>query len=183
VTITHFLAGNVAAHGVPDDRPLEDGDVVNIDVSVYLDGFHGDCAETFLVGNGDSASRGLVSAARECLFQGIGACGPGEPIRKIGHAIHHFAKRRRVNPIPVLCGHGIGAYFHGPPDVYHALNSYPGLQQPGMVFTIEPCVSEGSKAVRILDDGFTVVTLDGSRTAQFEHTVLITEVGLEILTA
>ncbi len=113
------------------------------------------------------------------------ACGPGEPFTKIGNAIHRVSKRRDLKVIPLLCGHGIGRRFHCPPDIYHVLNNYPGVMRPGMVFTIEPCVSEGGTTTRVLEeeDGFTVVTVDGSRTAQFEHTLLITEQGVDILTA
>ena len=177
---------DVAGHGIPDDRPLEPGDVVNVDVTVYLDGFHGDTSATFVVPGGDPeaaewAAR-LVSAARECLYAGVAACGPDEPFLRIGHAISKLSKRRHVRVVPQLCGHGIGRHFHAVPDIYHTLNYSPGAMKPGMAFTIEPCVSEGLPKIRQLEDGWTWVTVDGSRTAQFEHTVLVTPYGVDVLT-
>ena len=176
---------NVAVHGIPDDRRLKSGDLLSVDVAVYKDGFHGDSTRTFLVSDSISESHSggyLSSVATECLFAGIGACGPGVPFRKIGLAIYQLANRRNVSVIPILCGHGIGRRFHAAPDIYHTLNNYPGVMRPGMVFTVEPCISEGGNQVDFHPDGFTVMTSDSSRTAQFEHTVLITENGVEILT-
>jgi len=173
---------NVAAHGIPDSRPLESGDILNIDVTVYLDGFHGDCSDTFLVGEVDSHAETLINVTRECLEEGVRACGPKKWLRGIGHAIHKHAKKNDCTTVPLFLGHGIGNFFHGPPDIYHCLNNYPGLMKPGMVFTVEPVVSEGDRRVKILEDGWTAVTLDNSRTAQMEHTVLITETGVEVLT-
>ena len=173
---------NIAAHGIPDSRPLESGDILNIDVTVYLDGFHGDCSDTFLVGQVDEHAKNLVSVTRGCLEEGIKACGPGKWLRGIGHAIQKHAKKNKCTTVPLFLGHGIGDFFHGPPDIYHCLNNYPGQMKPGMVFTVEPVVSEGDRRVKILDDGWTAVTLDNSRTAQMEHTVLVTDTGVEILT-
>jgi len=173
---------NVAAHGIPDSRPLEPGDILNIDVTVYLDGYHGDCSDTFKVGQVDKHAETLINVTRKCLEEGIKACGPGKYLRGIGHATQKYAKKHNCTTIPLFLGHGIGDFFHGPPDIYHCLNNYMGQMKPGMVFTVEPVVSEGDRRVRILEDGWTAVTLDNSRTAQMEHTVLITETGVEILT-
>jgi len=173
---------NVAVHGIPDDRVLEDGDIINIDITVFLDGFHGDCSKTFLVGHVDAHGRKLVNVTDQCLDLGISYCGPNKQFRDIGRVIHKFARQHNCTPIPILIGHGIGNFFHGPPDIYHCLNNYPGRMQPGMIFTIEPCLSEGDRRVKILDDGWTAITLDNSRAAQAEHTVLITRNGVEVLT-
>jgi len=174
---------NVAAHGIPDSRPLENGDILNIDVTVFLDGFHGDCSDTFKVGKVDKHADNLVKITKECLNEGISACGPGKWLRGIGHAIQKHAKKNYCSTVPLFLGHGIGDFFHGPPDIYHCLNNYPGKMKPGMIFTVEPVISEGDRRVRILEDGWTAVTVDHSRTAQMEHTVLITENGVEILTS
>ena len=174
---------NVAAHGIPDSRPLESGDILNIDVTVYLDGYHGDCSDTFKVGQVDVHADNLINDTRECLEEGIKACGPGKWLRGIGHAVQKHAKKNRCTTIPLFLGHGIGDFFHGPPDIYHCLNNYPGQMKPGMVFTVEPVVSEGDRRVKILEDGWTAITLDNSRTAQMEHTILVTQDGVEILTA
>eukprot|EP00090_Calanus_glacialis_P003732 TRINITY_DN12762_c0_g1_i1.p1 TRINITY_DN12762_c0_g1~~TRINITY_DN12762_c0_g1_i1.p1 ORF type:complete len:314 (+),score=78.91 TRINITY_DN12762_c0_g1_i1:64-1005(+) len=173
---------NVAAHGIPDSRPLESGDILNIDVTVYLDGYHGDCSDTFKVGQVDIHADNLINVTRECLEEGIKACGPEKWLRGIGHAVQKHAKKNRCTTIPLFLGHGIGDFFHGPPDIYHCLNNYPGMLVEGMVFTVGPVLSEGDRRVRILEDGWTAVTVDNSRTAQVEHTVLITNSGVEILT-
>ena len=110
-------------------------------------------------------------------------CGPQVPFRNIGPAIYRLVKRRNKSVIPLLCGHGIGTFFHGPPDIYHTLNNYRGLMKPGMIFTIEPCIAEFGNKIKVTEDGFNIATLDGGRTAQFEHTILVTENGIEILTA
>nr|CAD7424215.1 unnamed protein product [Timema monikensis] len=136
---------NVACHGIPDDRPLEDGDIINIDVTVYLNGFHGDCSSTFLVGNVDEKGRKLVQVTEECLYRAIEHCKPG----------------RFFNSLD---------------------NVYPGRMLPGMTFTIEPVIAQGSENIVILEDGWTAVMEDTGRAAQFEHTVLITETGVEVLT-
>ena len=131
----------------------------------------------------DVEGRHLISSARECLYAGIAACAPGAPLRAIGSSISKFSKRRGVTAVPNICGHGIGAYFHMTPDIYHVANNYLGAMVPGMVFTIEPCVTEGYSAVEMwVEDGFSIATKDHSRTALFEHTVLITDRGVDILT-
>lgn len=173
---------NIAAHGIPDIRALESGDIISVDVTVYLDGFHGDCSDTFLVGEVDEHAETLVNVTRECLEQGIQACRPGKSFTGIGHSVHRHARKHNCTVVPIFLGHGIGEFVHGPPDIYHCLNNYPGKMVEGMVFTVGPVVSEGDRRVRILEDGWTVVTVDNSRTAQMEHTVLVTSAGVEILT-
>lgn len=173
---------NVICHGIPDDRPLSEGDIINIDVTVYLDGVHGDCSRTFLVGDVDNDGKRLVMVTEECLEIGIQLCKPHTKFGEIGEAIYEHAQRSGFEVVGQFTGHGIGSYFHGPPDIYHVPNTYPGEMLPGMTFTIEPAVSEGTDEIVILEDGWTAVTCDNSRAAQCEHTVLITETGVEILT-
>ena len=146
------------------------------------DGFHGDCSKTFPVGDIDESAKKLIKITEECLHIGIQACHPGRLYQDIGYRIHAHAKKNGYQIIPIFTGHGIGSYFHGPPDIYHVENSYPGKMEPGVTFTIEPILSEGTDNVVILDDDWTAITTDHSRTAQVEHTVLITDSGCEILT-
>ena len=174
---------NVAAHGIPDSRVLVEGDILNIDVTVFLNGFHGDCSDTVTVGQVDQHALKLIRVTEECVQKAIEICRPGEHLRRIGHVIHKHARSEDCTTVPLFLGHGIGDFFHGPPDIYHCLNNYPGRMVPGMVFTIEPVVSEGDRRVKVLPDGWTAVTLDNSRTAQQEHTVLVTDTGVEVLTA
>ncbi|XP_061709066.1 methionine aminopeptidase 1D, mitochondrial isoform X1 [Cydia pomonella] len=173
---------NVAVHGIPDLRPLQDGDIINVDITVFFKGFHGDCSNTFPVGKVDDRGLELISITEECLNIAIKTCGPEVPFSEIGASIFRHSKRNGLTVLPAFIGHGIGQYFHGPPDIYHTLNRYPGQMRPGMTFTIEPVLSHGSKHTLILPDGWTVVTEDGARSAQAEHTVLVTEDGAEILT-
>jgi methionyl aminopeptidase len=173
----------VICHGIPDDRPLADGDIVNVDVTVYVDGVHGDTNATFLVGRVDARSKRLVQVTRECLDHGIAAVRPGAPVSDIGRAIEHHAHTNGFFVVRTFVGHGIGEVFHGPPQVphYHEPSARTVLE-PGMTFTIEPMITMGSIDPVIWDDGWTAVTADGSRTAQFEHTVLVTETGVDVLT-
>lgn len=173
---------NCAAHGIPDSRPLLSGDILNIDVTVFKGGFHGDCSDTVRVGEVDHYGKRLIRVTEEALRRGVSECKPGQAFRRIGHVIHKHARAHNTATIPHFLGHGIGTFFHGPPDIYHCLNNYPGVMRQGMVFTIEPCISEGDRRVKILDDGWSAVTMDGARTAQSEHTVLITKKGVEVLT-
>ncbi|XP_050666726.1 uncharacterized protein LOC126966608 isoform X1 [Leptidea sinapis] len=173
---------NVAVHGIPDTRKLVDGDIVNVDITVFYGGYHGDCSKTFFVGNVDDKGIELVEVTEESLKQAIEICGPGVPFCDIGARIQKVANFRGLTVLPAFVGHGIGGYFHGPPDIFHTFNRYPGLMHAGMTFTIEPVLSHGREHTCILDDGWTVVTEDGSRAAQCEHTVLITEDGADILT-
>jgi len=166
---------NVAAHGIPDGRALESGDIVNIDITVFKDGFHGDCSDTFPVGVIDDAALKLIQVTRQCLDIGISGCKSGVVYGALGRSIHKHARANQLATIQALLGHGIGTFFHGPPDIYHCLNNYPGKMAEGMVFTVEPCLTEGSRSIRCLRDGCTLVTLDNSRAAQAEHTILITQ--------
>ena len=174
----------VICHGIPDDRALRDGDIVNLDVTIFLDGVHGDTNATYLVGQVDDASRRLVEVTRECLEQAIEAVVPGRPLSDIGRAIEAHATAHRYEVVRAFVGHGIGEQFHTDLQIPHYYE--PRLtttMEPGMVFTIEPMISMGTGQHRIWDDDWTAVTADGSRTAQFEHTVLVTDDGVEVLTA
>ena len=173
----------VICHGIPDDRPLEDGDIVNLDVTIYLEGMHGDCSATFLVGDVDDASRHLVDTTRECLARGIAAVRPGRPISDIGRAIEDHATRHHYAVVRAFVGHGVGETFHRDPHVPHYYEpAARTVMQPGMLFTIEPMITMGTWRHVTWDDGWTAVTADLSRTAQFEHTVLVTETGVDVLT-
>ncbi|XP_041365122.1 methionine aminopeptidase 1D, mitochondrial-like [Gigantopelta aegis] len=173
---------NVLCHGIPDNSRLEDGDIINIDITVFYHGFHGDVSETFLIGSVDEGGRRLVATARKCRDAGVEVCHPGARLCDIGNAINETAEMCGYAVVPVFCGHGIGEYFHGPPDIFHIAYEDDEVMKPGMTFTIEPIISEGSTDIKILDDGWTAITVDDSRSAQFEHTVLITERGVQVLT-
>ena len=173
----------VICHGIPDDRPLRDGDIVNLDVTIFLDGVHGDTNATFLVGTVDEVSVRLVQTTRECLERGIDAVRPGRPLSDIGRAIEEHASSRGCQVVRAFVGHGIGEQFHTDLQIPHYFEPrLTTLMEPGMTFTIEPMIALGTWKHRIWDDGWTAVTADGSRTAQFEHTVLVTDTGVEVLT-
>ncbi|XP_076444233.1 methionine aminopeptidase 1D, mitochondrial-like [Babylonia areolata] len=173
---------NVLCHGIPDSRKLCDGDIINVDITVFYKGFHGDTSATFLVGEVDEAGQRLVEVARRCRDVGVAVCRPGMEFGEIGHAIEKCAIAAGYTVVPEFCGHGIGEYFHGQPDIVHI--DYPNslTMKPGMTFTIEPIICDGFPDFKILDDNWTAVSLDNSRSAQFEHTVLITHCGVEVLT-
>ncbi|KAJ8255409.1 hypothetical protein GJAV_G00204560 [Gymnothorax javanicus] len=173
---------NVVCHGIPDSRPLQDGDIINIDVTVYLEGYHGDTSETFLIGRVDERGRRLVEAARRCRDDAIATCRPGAPLCVIGNTISQIASSYAFQVCPYFIGHGIGSYFHGHPEIWHHANDNDLLMEEGMAFTIEPILMEGSSEFRILKDKWTAVSADDKRSAQFEHTVVITSDGVEILT-
>ncbi len=173
----------VICHGIPDDRPLANGDIVNLDVTVFLDGVHGDTNATFTVGEVDETSARLVTVTRECLELGIAAVRPGRPISDIGQAIERHAAKHRFGVVRTFVGHGIGERFHSAPSVPHYFTTTARTEmQPGMTFTIEPMITVGSYKERVWDDGWTAVTTDGSRTAQFEHMMVVTDEGVEVLT-
>ncbi|KAJ6611495.1 methionyl aminopeptidase [Mycena sp. CBHHK59/15] len=176
---------NIIAHGIPDDRPLEDGDIVNIDITVYLNGYHGDTSQTFLVGNVDEPGKELVRKTNEALEAGIKACGPGRPFRNIGEAIHRLIRDSGFSISPQFTGHGIGTTFHRRPWIIHELNEEPDVMMPGHCFTIEatqPCIIQGKNPTCwTFPDGWTASTEDCARSAQAEHMVLITESGAEVL--
>uniref|UniRef100_A0A1B6F8M9 Methionine aminopeptidase n=1 Tax=Cuerna arida TaxID=1464854 RepID=A0A1B6F8M9_9HEMI len=173
---------NVVCHGIPDNRPLHDGDIVNVDITVYYQGYHGDCSAMFLVGEVDEKGKHLVRVTLQALDLAVSICRPGQVFSAIGNTIEKFVKENNLSVVPNYAGHGIGSYFHGPPDINHYANSLSGKMAAGMTFTIEPILSQGSPRMVILDDQWTSVTVDGSRTAQWEHTVLVTPTGVEVLT-
>ncbi|MEM9134658.1 MAG: type I methionyl aminopeptidase [Actinomycetota bacterium] len=173
----------VICHGIPDDRPLLDGDIINLDVTLFKDGVHGDTNATFFVGDVDAGSRQLVTVTRDSLMKGIEAARPGNQINAIGRAIEEFAEGLGYGVVRDFVGHGIGEQFHTDLQICHYYHPrLTDIIEPGMTFTIEPMITMGSWRARLWDDGWTAVTTDGSRTAQFEHTILVTDDGPEILT-
>ncbi len=173
----------VICHGIPDSRVQLDGDIINLDVTAYVDGVHGDTNATFLVGDVDPVSRKLVQVTEECMWLGIEAVKPGRPLSDIGRAIEDHAKAHRYGVIRAFIGHGIGEQFHTDIQVLHYYDSRNSMiMRPGMTFTVEPMISLGSWQHRMWDDDWTAVTADGRRTAQFEHTLVVTDDGVEVLT-
>lgn len=174
----------VICHGIPDDRPLRDGDIVNIDATIFLNGVHGDSSVMVGVGNVDEASAQLMRVTKECLDLGIETVKPGRPMNVIGQAIEAHANRYGYGVVRAFVGHGIGEVFHMAPNVPHYFDRNARLiMQPGMTFTIEPMITmSGSTDYDLWDDDWTAVTIDLSRTAQWEHTILVTDDGYEILT-
>jgi methionyl aminopeptidase len=173
----------VICHGIPDSSVLLDGDIVNLDVTIYLDGMHGDTNATFLVGDVDDETRRLVQVTRECLDLGIAAVRPGGQVRDIGRAIQTHAEANGFGVVRSFVGHGIGETFHADPQVPHYYDPKAVMRfEPGLTFTIEPMITAGTWEHRMWDDGWTAVTADGKRTAQFEHTLLVTDDGAEVLT-
>ena len=175
----------IICHGIPDSRPLEDGDIVNLDVTAYIEGVHGDTNATFFVGNVDEESRNLVRVTEECLWHGIEAVKPGRPLSDIGKAIENHAKKHRLGVVRSFIGHGIGEQFHTDVQVLHYYDERASMiMRPGMTFTIEPMITLGGwQHKMVFDDDWTAATADGKRTAQFEHTVLVTDDGVDVLTA
>ena len=162
---------------------MENGDIVNLDVTAYHGGVHGDTNATFLVGDVEAVDRQLVSVTEACMWHGIEAVKPGRPISDIGRAIEEHAKAHRYGVIRSFIGHGIGEQFHGDIQVLHYYDSRASMiMRPGMTFTVEPMISLGSWQHRMWDDAWTAVTADGKRTAQFEHTLVVTDRGCEVLT-
>ncbi|KAI0696824.1 methionine aminopeptidase [Cytidiella melzeri] len=174
---------NIMVHGIPDYRPLHNGDIVNIDITVYLDGYHGDTSRTFLVGQVDNLGKELVQITEQALEAGIAACAPLRPFRDIGKAIHSVVRGKNFSVSSAFTGHGIGSVFHCLPWIIHVPNTEPGTMQPGHCFTIEPCVVRGTNADHmVFGDGWTTSSTNWSRSAQAEHMVLITDNGAEVLT-
>ncbi len=170
-------------HGVPGERKLKPGDIVNLDITVIKDGFHGDTSRMYLVGETPIAARRLCEITWECLWKGILAVKPGNHLGDIGHAIQGHAEKNGCSVVREFCGHGIGRKFHEEPQVLHYGKAGMGLKlQPGMTFTIEPMINAGKAAIRCLADGWTIVTADHSLSAQWEHTILVTPTGYEVLT-
>jgi methionyl aminopeptidase len=173
----------VICHGIPDDRRLNDGDIVNIDITAYLDGVHGDTNATFLVGDVDEQSRLLVERTREALNRGIRAVKPGRQVSIIGRVIEAYAKRFGYGVVRDFTGHGISTAFHSGLIIPHYDDErFDTVIEPGMTFTIEPMLTLGTWDYDLWPDGWTAVTKDGSRTAQFEHTLVVTDTGAEVLT-
>ncbi len=173
----------VICHGIPDSRALLEGDIVNLDVTAFIGGVHGDTNATFLVGDVDPVSRELVRVTEECMWHGIEAVVPGRPISDIGKAIEQHAKRHGYGVVKAFIGHGIGEQFHTDVQVMHYYDPRATtIMRPGMTFTIEPMITLGSWQHRMWDDDWTAVTADGKRTAQNEHTILVTDDGAEVLT-
>jgi methionyl aminopeptidase len=173
----------VICHGIPDDRPLEDGDIVNIDITAFIDGVHGDNSKTYLVGDVDQESRLLVERTHEATMRAIRAVKPGREVNVIGRVIESYAKRFGYGVVRDFTGHGVGPAFHDGLVIPHYDDpSYDTVIEKGMTFTIEPMLTLGSVEWDMWDDGWTATTQDKSRTAQFEHTLLVTAEGAEILT-
>ncbi|KAJ1964896.1 hypothetical protein GGI12_001127 [Dipsacomyces acuminosporus] len=174
---------NVIAHGIPDSRRLVESDFINIDVTVFKGGFHGDTSATFAVGKVDRAGLDLMAATKESLDLAIQACGPGVPFSRIGETISASVLPLGYSVSEELTGHGLGRNFHQNPLIYHHFNEEPGVMQPGMAFTIEPIVCQGVSTGIQWPDGWTIATEDGGRSAQYEHTLVVTEDGVEVLTS
>ena len=174
---------HVVCHGIPGDRRLVDGDILNIDVTVILDGWHGDTSRMFVAGAPSTKSRMLMQVTYESLMRGVAAVKPGATLGDVGYAIQTYVESNRFSVVRDFCGHGIGRTFHAPPNVLHfgRRGEGPALR-PGMFFTIEPMVNAGRPEVKVLDDGWTAVTRDRSLSAQFEHMIGVTEEGCEIFT-
>jgi methionyl aminopeptidase len=171
-------------HGIPTDKPLKNGDIINLDITVYKNGFHGDTSRTFFVGDKVSPqAKRLTQITYECMWLGIMQAKPGNHLGDIGHAIQVHAEKHAYSVVEEFCGHGIGRTFHAEPQVLHYGKPKTGPKlQPGMIFTIEPMINQGKRHIRFLANGWTAVTKDRSLSAQFEHTVLVTETGYEVLT-
>ena len=170
-------------HGIPGSKRLKNGDILNIDVTIIKDGFHGDTSQMFFVGQPSVLAKRLVETTYAALRTGIDQVRPGTRLGDVGHAIQTYAERQRYSVVREYCGHGIGREFHEDPQVLHYGQPGTGLElQPGMTFTIEPMLNAGKRHVKVLADGWTVVTKDHSLSAQWEHTVLVTDHGRELLT-
>jgi len=171
-------------HGIPDGRVLSDGDILNVDVTCILDGYYGDSSRMFLIGDVSPAARKLVEVTRKCMYLGIEQVKPGNRLGDVGYAIQAYAEAHGYSVVRQFVGHGTGIRFHEPPDVHHYGLPKTGIPiRPNMVFTVEPMINAGAYGARILGNGWTAVTVDGSLSAQWEHTVRVTQDGVEILTA
>ena len=174
---------HVVCHGIPDDKPLRDGDIVNIDVTLIVDGWHGDSSRMYMVGDVPRKAQRLVEVTYESLMRGIAVVKPGATTGDIGHAIQAYAEAERCSVVRDFCGHGLGQLFHDEPNILHYGRPGEGARlKAGMLFTIEPMINLGKPQVKILSDGWTAVTRDRSLSAQFEHTIGVTETGCEVFT-
>jgi len=170
-------------HGIPGSRKLKEGDIINVDITVLKDEYHGDTSKMFVIGKPSILADRLIKITLECLYLGIEQVKPGAYFGDIGAAIQKHAESQRFSVVREYCGHGIGKIFHEPPNVLHYGSSGTGeMLRPGMIFTIEPMINAGKRFVKLLPDGWTVVTKDHSLSAQWEHTILVTDTGYEILT-
>jgi methionyl aminopeptidase len=174
---------NVICHGIPGETRLKDGDILNIDVTPLVDGWHGDTSRMYIAGEAPIKARRLIEVTYECLMLGIEQAKPGNHLGDIGHAIQRHAERHRYGVVRDFCGHGLGRVFHDSPEVVHVGRPGAGPElKPGMFFTIEPMINIGKPGVKMLEDGWTAVTRDRTLSAQFEHSIGITETGCEIFT-
>jgi methionyl aminopeptidase len=174
---------HVVCHGIPNDRKLKSGDIINIDVTVIKDGFHGDTSRMYYVGKPPVAAQRLTEVCFEAMWRGIRTVKPGTRLGDIGHAIQEYVESLNFSVVREYCGHGIGRIYHEDPQILHYGESGTGLElQRGMTFTVEPMVNAGKRHVRLLPDGWTVVTKDHSLSAQWEHTCLVTATGVDVLT-
>jgi methionyl aminopeptidase len=174
---------HVVCHGIPDDRPLRDGDILNIDITLIVDGWHGDASRMYVVGEAPRRATRLIEVTYEALMRGLRAIRPGGHLGDIGEAIQRYAESERCSVVRDFCGHGLGRLFHDEPNVLHYGRRGEGVElRPGMFFTVEPMINLGRPHVKILSDGWTAVTRDRSLSAQFEHTVAVTETGHEVFT-
>ena len=174
---------HVVCHGVPGEKKLKAGDIINIDITVIKDGYHGDTSRMFFVGQPSIQARRLCDVTFECMWRGIETVKPGTRLGDIGHAIQQYAEAEGYSVVREFCGHGIGTRFHEEPQVLHYGQPHTGLElRPGMTFTVEPMINAGKADIRQLADGWTIVTKDHSLSAQWEHTVLVSETGYEVLT-
>ena len=173
----------VICHGIPNDKPLKKGDIVNIDITVIKDGWHGDTSRMFLVGEAAPHARRLCEVTYDAMWKGIEMVRPGVRLGDIGYAIQQFAEGAGYSVVREFCGHGIGQKFHEDPQILHYGKPGTGMElQAGMTFTIEPMINQGRREIREMNDGWTIVTKDRSLSAQWEHTVLCTDTGYEVLT-
>lgn len=174
---------HVICHGIPDDKPLKNGDILNIDVTIKKDGFHGDSSRMFAVGQISPHAKRLIDVTHQSMMAGIAAVKPGATLGDIGYACQQVAEQAGYSVVQEFCGHGIGRQFHCEPQILHYGRKGQGMKlEEGMIFTIEPMINQGKRHLRILADGWTVVTKDRSLSAQWEHEVLVTNTGYEILT-
>jgi methionyl aminopeptidase len=174
---------HVVCHGVPSDKKLKSGDIINLDITVIKDGYHGDTSRMFCIGEPSIQAKRLCEVTYQCMWRGIEAVKPGAHLGDVGYAIQYHAEGHGYSVVREFCGHGIGQQFHEEPQVLHYGRPGTGLPlTPGMTFTIEPMINAGKPGIRQLNDGWTIVTKDHSLSAQWEHTVLVTETGYEVLT-
>ncbi|MFT3756642.1 MAG: type I methionyl aminopeptidase [Pseudoxanthomonas sp.] len=180
---TCISANNVICHGIPGEKVLKDGDIINIDVTVLKDGWHGDTSRMYFVGTPSVMAKRLVEVTREAMWRGIKAVRPGATLGDVGHAIQQYAEAERFSVVREYCGHGIGKVYHDEPQVLHYGQPGQGVVlKKGMTFTIEPMINEGARHTRVMPDGWTVVTKDRKLSAQWEHMIAVTDDGADVLT-